>query len=86
MVNNPFLISVTRDEVELVGVPKLIIKNFQKIKLKANEWYFYCYIQYLESENIPIPPQEKLAEMLGFSERQLKEIIANLKRKGLLPS
>lgn len=84
MSASPFLISINREDKDTVGLPKLVIKNFHKIGLKPNEWYFYSFISYLESERKPIPPQEELAEMLGFSERQLKEIVASLKRKGLL--
>lgn len=78
------LISYNPIILETVSLPKVIIKNFTKIGIKANEWQLFSLISLLESEGKVIPPQEELAKMMGLSERQLKQIVFALKNKGLL--
>lgn len=75
---------ITYDIGDTVGIPKAILKNFNKLGIKSNEWSLYCLISYLETEGIEVPPQDELGEMIGLSERQVKQIISDLKRKGLL--
>jgi Mn-dependent DtxR family transcriptional regulator len=63
---------------------KTIIRNFGRLGIKPNEWSLYCIISYLATERKEMPPQDEIGHMLGLSERQVKQIIADLKKKGLL--
>lgn len=78
-----FLVTL-KDEPDVVGIPKAIIKNFSKLGIKSNEWSLYCLISYIETEGMDMPTQQELGSMLGLSERQVKQIIADLKKKGFL--
>jgi DNA replication protein DnaD len=69
---------------DTIDLPRFIIKNLNKIGIKSNEFQLFSLIYCLEAEGEFHPSQETLAEMMGLSERQLKQIISSLKGKGLL--
>jgi DNA-binding MarR family transcriptional regulator len=83
-MDNDFVVKFDSVKLDSVELPKFIIKNFTKIGIKANEWHLFSLISCLEEEGAEIPPQDELAVMMGLSERQLKQIVASLKKKGLL--
>ncbi|MNV25184.1 hypothetical protein D3C71_1162730 [compost metagenome] len=79
-----YLVQFDTGYADTIKVPKLILKNFKEIGIKPNEWSFYCLISYLQAEGQEIPSQPELGAMMGLSERQVKNIIADLKNRGLL--
>jgi len=70
--------------METIPIGKNVIKNLSKIGLKPNEFTLFCLITYFNTDSREMPTQDELGEMIGLSERQIKQIIADLKRKGFL--
>ncbi len=83
-MSSQFLVQFDTGYADTISVPKLILKNFKEIGIKPNEWSFYCLISYLQADGQEIPSQPELGAMMGLSERQIKNIIADLKSKSLL--
>lgn len=85
-MSKQFLIHFTPEYVgiDTIALSKLAMKHYKALGLKSNEWIFYSLISYLNSEGKPYPHQTVLADMLGYSERQLKMIVASLKNKEML--
>ncbi|WP_336784129.1 hypothetical protein [Paenibacillus illinoisensis] len=83
-MSGQFLVQFDIGYADTISVPKLILKNFKEIGIKPNEWSFYCLISYLQADGQEIPSQPELGAMMGLSERQIKNIIADLKNKDML--
>lgn len=80
-----FVYSYTQEQIESIPIPKNVIRNMGKIGLKANEFALYSLIMsYLRVGVDEMPNQKELGSLMGLSERQVKQIISDLKEKGFL--
>ena len=82
-MTDSFLVSVDKQYMTALSITPLIM-NIKKLGLNPDELFLYLFVSHLQSQEEEIPSQSVLADLMGFSERKLKYIIADLKDKELL--
>ncbi|MCF8567042.1 helix-turn-helix domain-containing protein [Alicyclobacillus tolerans] len=67
------------------AIPNILLRNYRKLGIDHNEWGLLCVLlSYKHDARDPYPEQETLAQNLGLSVRQVRNLTTSLQSKGFL--
>ena len=72
-------------EKGFTAVPNILLRNYRKLGITDSEWGFLCnLLSYKHDERDPHPSQQTLAENMGITTRQVRNLSTSLQSKGFM--